>query len=134
MTNLIRLCLLLFFFAPYAIVDASDLDKQENRAQQLFDQIHCVVCNGQALAGSQAPLARAMREKIREDIAAGLSDKEIKALLQRQYGDEILMSPPLRADTYALWFLPAGLFIIGGLVIVIRVLGQHKDNNEGGGG
>lgn len=131
MAVFLRIFMVFFLVALPVKVQASTLESQEQRAQKLFAQIHCVVCNGQALAGSQAPLARAMRDKIREDIAAGLDDQEIKALLQRQYGDKILMSPPLRMDTLALWLLPGVLFALGAIIVVTRL--TRQENNDGKG-
>lgn len=93
-------------------------DKElESRAQDLYRQIRCVVCEGQSLAGSQAPMARAMRARIRQALEAGKSNAEILQEFQNRYGDKVLMHPPVRRDTYLLWAAPFLILLIGGVMI-----------------
>ncbi|MDE3015999.1 MAG: cytochrome c-type biogenesis protein CcmH [Pseudomonadota bacterium] len=87
---------------------------QEARARALFHQIRCVVCEGQAIADSPADVASDMRRLIRDRIASGDSDAAIKAYLVSRYGDFILMQPPLKADTWILWFGPILVLLAGG--------------------
>jgi cytochrome c-type biogenesis protein CcmH len=78
----------------------------ELRAQALFDDIRCVVCQHEAIADSPAGIAADMRQLVREQIAAGRSDAEIRADLVRRYGDFVLFRPPVRSSTWLLWFGP----------------------------
>lgn len=95
---------------------------REARAQALFDDIRCVVCQHEAIADSPAGLAADMRRLVREEIAAGRTDAQIKADLVRRYGDFVLFSPPVRVGTWLLWFGPfaALLAVGGGLWLVAR--------------
>lgn len=90
--------------------------KLEARAVALQKQFRCLVCQGESLDESNADLARDLRRLIRAQIAAGASDDEITHYLVSRYGDFILMKPPLRAETYVLWFGPMGVFLIAGAV------------------
>lgn len=89
---------------------------QEARAQALFRELRCLVCQSQSLADSGAPLAADMRAVIRERIAQGESDEAIRAYLVSRYGDAILMNPPLDEGTALLWAGPALILLIGGLL------------------
>ncbi len=80
--------------------------RQEARAQALFDDIRCVVCQHEAIADSPAGIASDMRQLVREQIVAGRSDAQIRDDLVRRYGDFVLFSPPVRAGTWLLWFGP----------------------------
>lgn len=80
--------------------------RQEARAQALFDDIRCVVCQHEAIADSPAGIAADMRQLVREQIAAGRSDAQIREDLVRRYGDFVLFSPPVRIGTWLLWFGP----------------------------
>ena len=80
--------------------------RQEARAQALFDDIRCVVCQHEAIADSPAGIAADMRQLVREQIAAGRSDAQIRDDLVRRYGDFVLFSPPVRLGTWLLWFGP----------------------------
>ncbi len=86
--------------------------EQEQRAQALFGTLHCMVCNGQSLAESNAMLAADMRQLVRERIADGQSDDEITTFLVERYGDGILLEPPVKPYTYLLWASPFLLMLI----------------------
>lgn len=85
----------------------------ENRAQSLFADIRCLTCQAQSIADSEALLAQDLRTLVRVEIAAGKDDDAIRADLRQRYGDKILMSPPLRADTWLLWGGPVLLLLLG---------------------
>lgn len=86
----------------------------EARAEALFHQIRCVVCEGQAIADSPADVAADMRQLIRQRVAAGDSDAAIRTYLVSRYGDFILMKPPLKPGTWLLWFGPLLVLAVGG--------------------
>lgn len=87
---------------------------QEARAQALFDELRCVVCQHESIADSPAGIAGDMRRLVREQIAAGSTDTEVKADMVRRYGDYVLFRPPVRSGTWLLWFGPLALVVIGG--------------------
>ena len=78
----------------------------ETRARALQRQLRCLVCQGESIDESQAPLAAELRQLVREQMAEGRSDSQIKQFLVARYGDFILMEPPLQPDTYFLWLAP----------------------------
>lgn len=86
----------------------------EARAAALDASLRCMVCQGQSLADSDAPLAHDIRILVRQRILAGDSDERIRAFLVDRYGDGVLMRPPLRSDTWLLWLGPGILLLIGG--------------------
>jgi cytochrome c-type biogenesis protein CcmH len=88
----------------------------EARAIALQKQLRCVVCQNESINDSGAPLAADMRAVLRERMAAGDSDAEIKAYFVKRYGDFVLMRPPLKAATIALWAAPA-IFLGAGAVM-----------------
>ena len=93
---------------------------QEARAQRLFDGIRCVVCQHEPIADSPAVIAADMRGLVREQIAAGRSDAEIKQDLVRRYGDFVLFRPPVRAVTWLLWFGPVALMAGVAALLLLR--------------
>jgi len=87
---------------------------QEARAKALFADIRCVVCQHEAIADSPAGIAADMRQLVREEIAAGRTDAQVREDLVRRYGDFVLFKPPVRAGTWLLWFGPmAALLAVG---------------------
>lgn len=95
---------------------------QEARARALFKQLRCLVCQNQSIDDSDAGLARDLRIIVRERIHAGQSDGEIIGFLTARYGDFVLLKPPVKASTLALWLTPFVLLLAGagGIVMVLR--------------
>ncbi|GAM98877.1 cytochrome c heme lyase subunit CcmL [alpha proteobacterium U9-1i] len=94
--------------------------QQEARAHALEQEIRCVVCQNEPIAQSTAEIAGDMRNLVRERVAAGDTDAEIRTFFRQRYGDFVLFRPPFDARTWALWAAPlvlilAGLFWIAGL-------------------
>ena len=52
--------------------------KQEAQAEQLMEQIRCLVCQGQSIADSDAEIAGDMRDLVRRRIASGFSPASIR--------------------------------------------------------
>ena len=95
---------------------------QEARARALFADIRCVVCQHEAISDSPAGIAADMRRLVREEIAAGKTDAQVREDLVRRYGDFVLFKPPVRPATWLLWFGPlAALIGVGaGLLALSR--------------
>lgn len=105
--------------APETLPDPA----QESRAQTLQKEFRCLVCQGESIDESNAPLAADLRRLIREHIQKGESDAEIRRYLVARYGDFILMNPPVQADTYALWAAPFVVLLLAagaGTLVVLR--------------
>lgn len=93
---------------------------QEARAQALEREIRCVQCQNEPIAQSTSDIAADMRELVRERIAAGDSDQEIRAFFRERYGDFVLFRPPWDARTWALWAAPF-LLLAAGLMAVFAL-------------
>ena len=89
-----------------------DNKKQELRARNISQNIRCMICQNQSIDESNAPLAKDLRILIRDKIVEGKSDEEIYKFLTDRYGDFILLKPPFKLSTLALWFLPFIFLII----------------------
>lgn len=100
---------------------------QEARARALFTDIRCVVCQHEAIADSPAAIAGDMRKLVREQIAAGRSDQDIREDLVRRYGEYVLFTPPFRAATIVLWLGPFLLAAGAGLVLLLNARRRRSD-------
>jgi len=89
----------------------------EARARALSKELRCLVCQNQSIDDSNAPLARDLRRAVRERLRAGDSDAAAKAWLVARYGDFVLLRPPVKPETWALWFLPAVVLVLGALLM-----------------
>ena len=91
--------------------------KQELRARNISKNIRCMICQNQSIDESNAPLAKDLRILIRNKIKDGDKDEEIYKFLTDRYGDFILLKPPFKLTTLALWFLPFIFFAIGIFIV-----------------
>lgn len=95
--------------------------QQEDRFNQLTQELRCLVCQNQNLADSDAQLAHDLRAEVHEMLLAGKSDDEIKMFMVERYGDFVLYRPPVQENTYLLWLAPLALLLIGAVVLRANV-------------
>lgn len=98
----------------------------ETRAQDLAKGLRCLVCQNQSIADSDAPLAGDLRQIVRERLAAGATDQQVRDYLVARYGDWVLLDPPLERRTWLLWFAPAGVLLLGAGGIAFLVLRRRR--------
>ena len=95
-------------FAKDAVPLAED-PVVEQRLIAISEEMRCLVCQNESLAGSRAELAQDLRRELRDLIRAGRSDAEIKDFMVSRYGDFVLYRPPVKPMTWLLW---AGPFVL----------------------
>ena len=86
--------------------------------ERLGEEVRCLVCQNQTIGDSNAPLAADLRRELREQIAAGRSEEQIKIFLTDRYGDYILYKPRFGGPAVLLWLAPGIMLLIGvGLLV-----------------
>jgi len=117
---IISICLIQFFSNNFYAVEPDEVlenQKQELRARNISKNIRCMVCQNQSIDESNAPLAKDLRILIRNKIKEGKNNEEIYKFLTDRYGDFILLKPPFKLSTLALWLLPFIFFIVGVFIV-----------------
>ena len=125
---ILSICLIQSFSNNSFAVEPDEILKnqqQELRARNISKNIRCMVCQNQSIDESNAPLAKDLRILIRNKIKDGTKDEEIYKFLADRYGDFILLKPPLKLNTLALWFLPF-IFLVIGIFIVFSYNKKSK--------
>ena len=89
----------------------------EKRMVTISEELRCLVCQNESLAGSRADLALDLKREIRGLIKAGKSDAEIMDFMVSRYGDFVRYRPPVNPVTWLLWFGP--FVLLGGAVFVL---------------
>jgi cytochrome c-type biogenesis protein CcmH len=94
----------------------------EQRLIALSEDLRCLVCQNESLAGSHAELAEDLRREIRAQMKAGKSDAEVIDYLTARYGDFVLYKPPVKRVTWLLWFGPFALLAgaLGGMAWYLK--------------
>ncbi len=93
----------------------------EARAREVSRELRCVVCQNESIDESNAELAHDLRVLVRERIKAGDSNRQVIDYVVSRYGDFVLLRPPLKPETWVLWFGPAALLAIGIVVLVLYI-------------
>jgi cytochrome c-type biogenesis protein CcmH len=94
----------------------------EARMMALAAELRCLVCQNQTIADSHSGLASDLRQQIREMLARGMDEAQIRRYMTDRYGDFVLYKPPLDERTALLWIGPAVLMAValGALFVVLR--------------
>jgi cytochrome c-type biogenesis protein CcmH len=112
-------------FAGEAVPLAED-PVVEQRLIAISEEMRCLVCQNESLAGSRADLAEDLRREIRTLIKEGKSDAEIMDFMVSRYGDFVRYRPPVKPTTWLLWFGPFLLLIGAGVLLVRMVRGSQR--------
>lgn len=95
------------------------------RAADLEAELVCPVCET-TLDQSNAPVAERMKLFIREQIAAGDTEQEIKDALVAEFGRGVLANPPKSGFGLLAWLLPLGALAGGAVVVGLLILAWSR--------
>lgn len=104
----------------------------ELRAREISKQLRCVVCQNQDIDSSNAGVARDLRLLVRERLELGETNEEVVDYVHARYGDYVLLKPPFKPSTYALWLAPPVLALLA-LGFGASVLRQSRGRRPKGG-
>ena len=94
-------------------------------AADLEAELVCPVCET-TLDQSNAPVAERMKAFIRERIAAGDSEQEIKDALVAQFGPAVLAKPPGGGFGLLAWLIPLAAGAAGVVVVAMLIRGWSR--------
>ena len=89
-------------FMTFSFINDSD----EKRFYSLQKEVSCPLCEGSSIAGSNAPIAADIKNKIYTEILLGKSDEEILANLRDIFGEEVTYKPSFENNIF-LWLFPS---------------------------
>ncbi|WP_255536705.1 cytochrome c-type biogenesis protein [Polynucleobacter sp. 80A-SIGWE] len=94
----------------------------EQRLITISEEMRCLVCQNESLAGSRSDLANDLRREIRVLIVEGKTDEQIRNFMVERYGDFVLYRPPVKPITWLLWIGPFVILLAGiiGLMVYLR--------------
>ena len=93
-------------------------------------ELVCPTCET-TLDQSNAPVAQRMKQLIRQHIAAGWTEAEIKSDLVDQFGPGVLAEPPKSGFDLLAWLLPLGLLVAGALGVGVVAWGWSRRRAQG---
>jgi cytochrome c-type biogenesis protein CcmH len=97
----------------------------DDEVNRLASELYCPVCENVPLEVCPTKACAQWRELIREKIALGWSDEQIKEYFATQYGEQVLAVPPRRGFNWLIYVIPPLLILTGGL-LVVRIIRRSK--------
>jgi cytochrome c-type biogenesis protein CcmH len=101
----------------------------QHRYEAINRELRCLVCQNQTIADSNATLAQDLRREVREMIAAGKTDDEIRDFMIERYGDFVLYRPRMSAGNLLLWGAPA-LLLLAAAIVLVRVVRRRAQETD----
>ena len=92
----------------------------ERLTEEVSSLMRCPVCQGLSVADSPTPLASAMKNEVRELLAAGYSREQVLEYFEQSYGEFIRLAPHARGFNLTVWLAPLALLVVGLLLILRR--------------
>lgn len=129
MKKFISFCLLLCLSVPaLAAIEAYEFKDPATEAEYkaLIEELRCLVCQNQNLAGSDADLAKDLRQQTYEMLQQGKSREQVVEYMVNRYGDFVLYRPPVKSSTVLLWAGPFLLLVIVLIAVIIRIRRADK--------
>jgi cytochrome c-type biogenesis protein CcmH len=108
-----------------AVAAAGSAAADPPRASDLEAELVCPVCET-TLDQSTAPIAEEMKRYIRQRIAAGDSEQEIKDALVAEFGPGVLARPPGGGFGLLAWLLPLAGLAAGAIGVAVLVRGWSR--------
>ena len=101
-------------------------EKSDILKNKILKNIRCLICQGQSVYDSESEFASSIKLIVDRKINEGLKEEYIYEFLREKYGDWIVYDPQLNKNTYILWLLPLLLFLLGGAIIVKKILKKNE--------
>lgn len=130
-------CVLVFMFA-LALVTTScymrgEVPALEQHATALNKAIMCPICPGESIDQAQNTLALQMRGIVRDKLADGETDEQIKQFFVERYGPSVLLEPPRQGFSLTAWVVPplavtAGVGMYFMALRIMRRTARGKDS------
>lgn len=98
----------------------------EQRLVAIAEEMRCLVCQNESLAGSRSDLANDLRRELRTLIKQGKTDAQIRDFMVERYGDFVLYRPRIKPETYLLWAGPFLLMIVGVVVLLVYLRRRNR--------
>ena len=120
--KLVKFILIFFFVFNFSKICFSN--DNSILTNKISKNIRCLICQGQSVYDSQSDFAVSMKILIQKKLDEGSNEKEIYKFLKEQYGHWIIYDPELTKNTFILWLLPILLFLVGGAIIIRKLIIQ----------
>lgn len=126
------LALVLFTFTTAFAQDTTPTDDEVNA---IAKQLYCPVCENTPLDVCPTEACRQWRELIRDQLAEGKTEAEIKQYFVANYGARVLSEPPRTGFNWLVYIIPPVLILLGAVMLfnAFRAWTKPKSAEAGAG-
>ncbi len=128
---LIYILILLVTLVPVS-VGAQGSDPTDDEVNAIAKQLFCPVCENIPLDTCGTAACEQWRGIIRDKLAEGLTEDQIKDYFVDQYGDRVLAEPPLSGFNWAVYIVLLVIFLAGGYLFFRRLQKWQQDVSSNG--
>jgi cytochrome c-type biogenesis protein CcmH len=89
----------------------------DNSVNAIAKQLYCPVCENVPLDVCPTQACAQWRDLIREKLAQGWSEEQIKTYFVEQYGDRVLATPPARGINWLVYIIPPVVILAGAFIL-----------------
>ncbi|MGD2058753.1 MAG: cytochrome c-type biogenesis protein CcmH [Anaerolineales bacterium] len=102
----------------------------DDEVNAIAHQLYCPVCENVPLDVCPTQACEQWRATIREKLAAGWDEQQIKDYFVEQYGARVLATPPAEGLNWLVYVLPPVAFVAGAAVLFQAIRSWKKDEPE----
>ena len=124
--SIVKLLIYFFLISTSLKSFAVSATYSEQQTINITKNLRCLICQGQTIYESNSDFAESMKKYIKSELENGKTNDEIFSNLVEKYGQWIAYDPGISRNTLLLWALPLLLFLIGGAIIVKRILKKNE--------
>jgi cytochrome c-type biogenesis protein CcmH len=118
--SLLGIVLLSLIYTGTALAQNGSNDgPTDDEVNAIAKQMYCPVCENTPLDVCPTQACAEWRELIRQKLADGWSEDQIKQYFVEQYGDRVLAEPPARGLNWLVYIIPP-IAILAGIYILYR--------------
>jgi cytochrome c-type biogenesis protein CcmH len=100
---------------------AQEPTPSDDEVNQIAKELYCPVCENTPLDVCPTEACRQWRDLIREQLAAGWTEEQIKQYFAENYGARVLAEPPRQGLNWLVYLIPPGV-ILAGAILLVRAL------------
>ena len=101
----------------YQTASAQDTTPTDDDVNAIAKQLYCPVCENTPLDVCPTEACRQWRELIRQMLAEGKTEQEIKDYFVANYGARVLSEPPRTGFNWLVYIIPPVLILVGAVLL-----------------
>lgn len=111
--------ILLTFTASISPALAQNGEPTDDEVNAVARQLYCPVCENTPLDVCPTQACIQWRATIKEKLAAGWTDQQIKDYFVEQYGERVLAQPSARGWNILVWVLPPLIMVVAATIFIV---------------